>query len=273
MPRKIGVLVFAIVVFAASFLVEWAGTGGLDEPLDLSDSRVIAASQHLEQTIDSTSEAGGRSLLSAWLTEDADGYRVNLGYKTQTGYWLTTVQFDKSGAFVSKQAKMWTGMLAPIFLRRLSYIFAALWPVVAFIWPHFFAVKCPDCPSSFFSPALTEVQESYVYSGGFDKDGHDLSPIVRRDYVCPKCGYRRITYRVDPRHSGWSGKTRPIRLSMASGLYLNPKELDWYEKVVGQYLAAHEGGKALRFPTYDDWKAFYDEIKATEREERSGSPA
>jgi len=273
MPRKIGVLIFAVVVFAASFLVQWAGTGGLDEPLDLSDSRVIAATQHMKQPISATSATDGRSLLNAWLTEDGGGYKVNLGYKSSTGYWLTTVQFDQGGGFVREQTKLWTGALAPIYLRRLSYIFAALWPIAAFVWPQFFAVKCPDCPSSFFSPAVTEVQESYVYGGGFDKDGHDLSPIVRRDYVCPKCGYRKITYRVDPRHSGGSGRTRPLKQSMAVGLNLNPKELDWYEKVVAQYLKAHEGGKGLRFPTYDEWKAFFDELKANEREERSGAPA
>ncbi|MGE5578936.1 MAG: hypothetical protein ACM3WU_02730 [Bacillota bacterium] len=273
MPRKIGILVFAIVVFAASFAVEWAGTGGLGEPLDLSDSRVTAASQHLKQPISATSEAGGRTLLNAWLTEANGGYKVNLGYKSPTGYWLTTVQFDEGGSFVKEQTKLWSGKALPAYLRRLSYIFAALWPIVAFVWPHFFAVKCPDCRSSFFSPILAEVQEATVYGGGFDKDGHDLSPIVRRDYVCPKCGYRKITYHVDPRHSGGSGKTRPIKQSMAAGLDLNPKELDWYEKVVGKYLTDHEGGKGLRFPTYDDWKAFFDELKATEREERSGAPA
>ncbi len=74
MPRKIGVLVFAIVVFAASFLVEWAGTGGLDEPLDLSDSRVIAASQHLEQTIDSNIR--GRRTFSAKCMADGRRRRI-----------------------------------------------------------------------------------------------------------------------------------------------------------------------------------------------------
>ncbi len=65
--------------------------------------------------------------------------------------------------------------------------------------------------------------------------------------MCPKCDTAGSPIAFDPRHSGWSGKTSRSDV-MASGLYLNPKELDWYEKVVGQYLAAHEGGKALRFP-------------------------
>jgi len=52
---------------------------------------------------------------------------------------------------------------------------------------------------------------------------------------------------------------------------LNPKEFSWYDKIINKYLVDHEGGKDLRFPTYGDWKSFFDELKASEHEERSNA--
>ena len=263
MPRKIGVVVFAAFVLASSYVVGWFGTGGSATPLELTDSRVEAATQFLTPNVSSY-----RTLMKAWTRETPSGFEVSVGYRTGTGLWLTTAEFDSAGVAISDQTKTWTGMLLPGYLRTLSYIFFFLWPITAFVAPHFFAVKCPDCPGNFFNPALTEVEESTVYGGGYDQDGHDLSAIARRDYVCSRCGYRKITFYSDPPHSGGFGRARPITHSLSAGMNLNPKEMDWYEKVVGKYLSDHKGGKDLRFPTYEDWKAFLDELKASEREER-----
>lgn len=269
MPRKFGVLVFAAFVLASSFVVEWAGTGGLAERLDLSDTRVIAASAYLRDPVPEGQSASYRTIVSAWVRDTSNGNQVSVGYKTGTGYWLTTVEFDSQGTFISNRTQMWSGIRMPGYLRLLSYIFFALWPIVAYVAPHLFAVKCPDCPSSFTNPALTKVEESMIYAGGVDVEGHILSPIVRRDYVCPTCGWRKITFYSEPRHTeGW--RARPIGIATPVGMDLNPKELDWYEKVLGRYLSEHQGGKDLRFPTYEDWRAFFQELKNSEREERTG---
>lgn len=90
---------------------------------------------------------------------------------------------------------------------------------------------------------------------------------VRRACVCPRCGYRKITYYVNPPRSGWLF-AGPIKRWTGIGLRLNIKEIEWYDRVLERYLTSREAGTFLRFKTVDEWQAFYDELKASEREER-----
>ncbi len=145
MPRKLGVLLFAVVLLAASYPVGWAWTGGFSTALDPQDSRVLAAI------------AGARDPVveKAWMKEAGGGYEVSAGYRTATGYWLTTVRLDAGGNVLSDSTRMWTGKLFPVYLRRLSAVFAVLWVFAAFVAPHVFGVKCPDCPKSFVSSMLS----------------------------------------------------------------------------------------------------------------------
>lgn len=270
MPRKLGVLAFATVLLLASITLRWYGTGGTGDRLDLSDPKVAAALQYLEDRPSDAVLADSGTPLQAWLSgagSGGSGYTVNVAVRLYGNPWLVSVQFDSAGSVQDANVRMWGGTLFPDYLRNISIIFFILWPLVAFIMPNLFGVKCPDCPQSFFNPPVTRVEETTVYGGGFDKDGYDLSEIVRRDYVCPRCGYRKITFYIPGRHSGglWAA---PLKRWIGIGPLLNPKEYAWYDGLLNKYFTEHEGGRGLRFPTYDDWKTFYDELKASEREER-----
>lgn len=272
MPRKMGVLAFAVLLLLASFAIRWYSAGGASERLQLSDARVAAALQYLSTQSASADLVRSGTFLQAWVSGADKGYRVNVALEMNGSPWLAWVLFDGGGSAASGDVRMWSGMLFPNYLRNISVVFFVLWALAAFVVPHVFGVKCPDCRKSFISPPLTEVQESTVYGGGFDKDGFDLQEIVRRDYVCPRCGYRKITFYIPGAHTGTLGAS-PLKRWTGVGMALNIKETEWYDRILSKYLSDHEGGRGLRFATYDDWKAFYDELKASEREERPAAHA
>lgn len=269
MPRKMGVLLFAILLLLASFAARWYSTGGVSGRLDVSDARVVAALHYLSTKSASADLARSGTLLRAWVSGEEAGYQVYVALDSNDSPWLTWVSFDGNDVPVSSGFRMWTGMLFPYHLRNLSIVFFILWILAAFVAPHVFGVKCPDCPQNFIAPPLTEVQEFKVYGGGFDKDGFDLQEIVRRDYVCPCCGYRKITYYVPGSHSGGGGfRISPLKRWTGIGMVLNVKEIERYDRVLNKHLSDLESGSGHRFRTHEDWKTFYDELKASEREER-----
>lgn len=262
-----GVLAFAVFLLVASFAARWYGTGGTAERLDLTDPRVAVALQYTGTQSSNADLVRSGTRLEAWLSRTDAGYKVNVAIDMNGHPWLASVQFTASGSAVSGEVRMWGGMLFPNYLRNISIVFFVLWVLAAFVAPHVFGVKCPDCPPSLIAPPLTQVEESTVYGGGFDQAGDDLQEIVRRDYVCPRCGYRKITFYVPGQHTGglWAA---PLKRWTGAGLALNPKEYEWYDRILNKWVSDHETGRGLRFRTYDDWKAFYDELKASEREEK-----
>jgi hypothetical protein len=270
MPRKMGVLAFASALLFASLVTRWYGTGGAGQQLDLSGGQVAEALAYLEKDSSGVTLVRSGQLQKAWLAPARGGYKVNVGVYLDENPWLASVSFDDGGVPTEASVRLWSGVLFSTYLRNIAFAFFILWVLAAFVAPHVFGVKCPDCPHSLISPALTQVQEFTVYPGGVDASGYELAPIIRRDYVCPRCGYRKVTYFAESQHSGGfsaagiPGLGRPSR----AVLMLNPKELAWYDKVMEKWFDDH--GKKARFRTHEDWRAFYDEMKASEREERGG---
>ncbi|MGI6631891.1 MAG: hypothetical protein ACOX5M_02480 [Bacillota bacterium] len=268
MPRKLGVLAFSVFLLLASFAARWYGTGGTDERLQIADPRVVATLDYLSRQSASKDILSDGTVIQAWASGADGGYDVNIALDAKGTLWLAWVRFDAGDSPVSSGFRLWSGMLFPNLLRNLSIVFFALWILAEFVAPHIIGVKCPDCPPNLVFPPLTEAHEVTVYPGGFTSDGNDLREIVRRDYICPRCGYRKITYYLVMPHSGHF-KTGLLRRWTGVGQLLNPKELDWYDRVLNKNLADREAAMGLRFPTYDEWKRFYDELKASEREERN----
>lgn len=267
MPRKMGVLAFSILLFLASLGFRWYVDGRWSAHLNETHPRVMAALQYLSSHSASANLIRSGSFMRAWGSETRDGYQVFVAVELGSNPYLAFVRFDSGGSPATGGHRLWTEAQMPRFFLYLSIGFFVLWVLAAFVAPHVFGVKCPDCPQSFISPVLTEVKEATVYPRGFARDGSELNEIVRRDYVCPRCGYTKITYYVAAPHSGgfWA---RPIRHWTGIGMYLNIKETEWYDRVLNRYLSSREAGQYLTFPTWDEWKAFYDELKASEREER-----
>ncbi len=268
MFRKMGVLAFASVLLLASLVARWYGTGGTGQQIDLFGGQVAKALTYLENDSSSVTLVRTGQRQKAWLSPASGGYKVNVGILLDGNPWLASVSFDEGGMPTKGSVRLWGGTLFPDYLRNISCAFFVLWAFAAFVAPHIFGVKCPDCPQSFISPALTEVQEVTVYAGGFDTAGNELSPIIRRDYVCPRCGYRKVTYFAEGQHSGgfWVDRIPGLARPSRAVLMLNPKELDWYDRVIEKWFDDHE--KKARFRSHQDWRAFYDELKASEREER-----
>ena len=266
MPRKLGVLAFACGLLAMSYVVGWYGTGGAAPQLSLASPDVRAALAYFGDDSWSSGIVQSAELKKAWLSVSVSGHKVNVGMVVGGRPYLGSVSFDAGGTPIGGSLKWWAGALMPEYLRPIAYGFFVLWALAAFVAPHVFGVKCPDCPQSFISPVLTEVQEKTMYPGGVDASGFELPGIIRRDFVCPRCGYRKVTYATLPMHSGglrmnMPGFGRPSRAT----LLLNPKELDWYERVMEKWYDEH--AKTTRFKTLEDWDNFYNELKATERED------
>jgi hypothetical protein len=89
-----------------------------------------------------------------------------------------------------------------------------------------------------------------------------MDPVARRDFVCDRCGYRQVTYFVPlDRNPGKMRRTAlPPSLPTVGQDDVLQEILDrWWEN----------NPKRARFHNQGEWLAFYDELKASEHEERS----
>lgn len=138
-------------------------------------------------------------------------------------------------------------------LRNIGMVLIFLWMLLGVVMPLYSWRRCPYCPGGTLSPVYLKVVESTVYPGGMDDSGYPLPPIVRRDYVCPGCGYRRVTYRH------LRSSARPVYGPYASiRVPTHPKDLgNWWDT----------NRERAKFHTYQEWLAYYNELKDTEREE------
>lgn len=269
--RHFGTLALGVALAVVAITLQWFGAGGLQQRLPVEDPRVSAAWQYVISSRAAPRAVERCQLQKAWLVPKGHGYLVNIGVKESSKYsYRYSVVFDENSTPVSVDADFWAGSMFPRYLRLMSASVLAIWFARSFIAPHF-AVKCPDCPPSLVNPPVAVLKETVVYPGGFDAEGYSLAPIVRKDYVCPRCRYIKTTYVVP-------GEYRPARAwktaFYASGArferIVSPQgyvgELDWYQKVLDNWHARNP--KITRFKTYDEWKAYWDELKASEHEER-----
>jgi hypothetical protein len=123
-----------------------------------------------------------------------------------------------------------------------------------------FGLKCPDCTNRFFLPTLTHAHDRTVYAGGMDDAGFGLAPVVEKAYVCPNCGYRKITYCVPGDWRAWLFDRRTLLPRLSPNLF------DAYDRLLDKW--ERERRAYARFHTYEEWKQYFDGLKATEREER-----
>jgi len=158
----------------------------------------------------------------------------------------------------------------PGLLTILVVGLVVLWATVRYLAP-MAGAKCPNCSRSWLFPVNCVTSEVEVYHGGFDDAGDTLPPIIERTYSCPRCGYKRVRYAVIGSHGAASkhgtggGAAYTRREAVDPMISLNPKELDWYQKIQEQN--ARTQSKTARFHSYDEWKAFLDGLKMKEREE------
>lgn len=260
-------LIAALLFFVGSFVVQYYGAGGGAQQLDTGDPRVVSSLEYLSKdsvtrTIASSASSG--ELIKAWRSPLASGYKVNIATRFSKENWLATVIFDEDGRPLSGTVNLWSGAIFPLYLRMMAAALVCAW-TFGLIAAHLWRVTCPHCFPSFWSPPVCDIEESCVFPGGFDESGYSLLPIVRRDYVCQHCGYRKTMFFSPGEYRG--GVIFP-GLARASAGLLNPKEDEWYTRVVEKWFTSRTS--QIRFRTHHEWKAFYDELKASEREEMPG---
>ena len=258
-----GILILAVVLVLASYPMQWYGTGGTGTSIALDDYRVGAALSSLGE------ESWNKRLLTqgelnrAWVSSENRGYKVNLTIILDNNPWRASVAFSSDNTPLENSTGLAGGVLLPLYVKRLGFALAFLWLTMGFLVPRVFGRKCPDCLQSFWNPVLLEPQESVVYTGGFDDEGDSLSQIARRDYVCPRCDYRRITYFIPSENR--PGKVfRTLRSPNWLITSINQDEIA--QKILDKWF--EDNAKKTRFHNPSEWRAFYDELKATEREER-----
>ncbi len=212
-------LLAVIALYAVSFPIAYYWTGGA-QALDLSDPR------------------------------------VNIAIQVGNYSWLAKVTYTKDGQPIFGSMNLWSGKLFPIYLRNTASALLGLW-LFTFLAPHLSGLKCPYCSSNFLYPSLCNIEEATVYSGGFDYRGDSLPPIVRQDIVCPRCGYRKITYAVP-------GSYRPGTMFrwVIGARSSTMGELDMYQHILDQWHSRPSHGQCR---DYAEWKAFYDALKRSER--------
>jgi len=116
--------------------------------------------------------------------------------------------------------------------------------------------KCPNCSPGLFSPAKFLTTEKEIYHGGFDDAGESLPPIIERTDSCPQCSYKKVRYAVIGSHGfaskhGTGGAAAHTRYGAEDPMItLNPKELDWYQKVQKQNERTQL--KTARFHSYNE---------------------
>lgn len=256
------VLIIGLLLVLVSYVLGWYAAGGNNARLAFDDYRVEASLEYLAEDSHQSMLATAGRLQSAWLSADSRGYRVNLRIDYNDFPWLATVVFAEDASPLGYIVKMTGGL--PSFLRRLGLAMVALWLVAGHILPRLLLPKCPDCLRSFLRPHYLEPVETYVYPGGFDDDGDSLPPIIRVDHVCPECGFRRVTYRTDAEY-----RVGKIFRSVMTSRPMSLKHEMFVESVLDKFWETHP--KKTRFHNQEEWRAFYDELKASEHEGRGRS--
>ncbi len=263
-PRlRLCLVVLALVALSAGVLARQLSFQGRDA-LNQDDRRVAAALEYLRKDSSTDSFISRSKMLGAWLIAAERGYQVEVGLEDDGGYaLLLTVTFDESGRPVDEGSRPWTARSLPGYFGRVAISLAVLLPLCGKLLPYVFGAKCPDCTGSAFLPRLLRVEDTIVYNGGWDAEGSDLPPIVKREFICRSCGYRKVTYRV----GHWAyGSPWPF-----SGLWgyvprVSPALADKIEAARERWLETLK--KKARFKNYDEWKAYFDELKQSEHEQR-----
>lgn len=254
-----GILVLGLLMILASTTLVWYVGGGAGTPLTLDDPKVQAAKTALMDDIYDRDLVRDGTIEKAWLGGGANGYSVHLITRLRGYPWHVIVVFSSDGAPLEHSSRLADGLSH--FLQNAGIALIAFWFVAAQLLPRVFWPKCPDCPATLMKPLYLETTESSVYTGGFDDDNVALPPIMRRDQVCPQCGYHRVTYFV-PSHTRAGAIMRPFIL-------IGPLPRHQGEKVMRMldewFL---NNPKRTRFHNIQEWRAYYDELKASEREER-----
>lgn len=241
----------------------------MSEKLSSDDPRVAAAWEYAARSHIHKRTLDKGELLKAWLRPNETGFDVHMGVRTSSDLrYLFIVTFDSTGSPVSMKADFWRGTTFPRFLGVMSASMFTIWFVASFVAPQF-AVKCPDCPPSLLRPPVTAVNDTTVYSGGYDQEGHVLPPIIRRDFICPRCHYTKVTYYVPGDYRpGYVFRTLGPSGRLSHFLWTDGPvtEMEWYQKALDRW--HEENAKKARFKTADDWRAFWESLKASEHEER-----
>lgn len=238
------------------------------ESLSSDDPRLLAALTHLSE-ISSVSHILSRGKVErTWLKREGTHYSVFIGVTSPEQFkWLLSVRFDLQGRVVSDSVEPWTQQMVPEFLLGLLYTLVLAVIVLFKIMPYVAGIKCPDCIGPLFLPTLTRAHDQTVYGGGFDRQGHSLPPIIRRSFVCPGCGYKKITHRIPEGYRGTVLDTRFLDTRAWSSHGLPVPLLERVEQLLEDY--EKRDAEQLRFPTYDDWKRYFDGLRAEDREEHS----
>lgn len=264
--RRYGILIFAVMLICCSFGLRWYSTGGGKEVLDSSDPRVAAALEFAKEEPGSRYTASYGTFMKAWQSgKPAPGeeFKINIGLEYNNHLWLVSVVFDANGQAIGSTSKGWAGISISNFLRIMGTVLSLVWFGWAFIVP-LFGVKCPDCSTNPLLPVVTDIKDRTVFAGGLDVEGYSLSPIVERSYVCPKCGYTKVRY-VLP----YSYRPAAVRDIMD----LRPSGWDLWKRFPMERMLdrrREERANLATFKTFDEWKAFYEQLKLKEGEERRG---
>jgi len=255
------VAVIAVLVLGAISVARYYSTPARQE-LSQDDPRVAAVLENLR--LDSTTGwLISRSVVrGVWMVSDGTGYRVEIGLQDKGYWWMLSVTFDKDGRPVARSAESWTSRSLPEFFGRVALTLLILLPLAGKIIPYTFGVKCPDCTSNAFLPTLTRAKDTVVYNGGYDATGDDLAAIVKREYICPACGYRKITYRIPE----WYRPTGPLTVLRHSVMRVNPAMAETLDNLMDTWEEYVK--RKARFKNYEEWRAYFEELKQSEREER-----
>lgn len=258
MKGKWIIFIIGFLFVVTSYAVEWKTTGWPGKSIALDDQRVTATLEVVAAAPRSriTPEIG--NVKRAWLSNDDRGYRVNLIIDGYGWPWYASTVFSSTAAPIEHNLVPLGGV--PRGFRGIGVTLLSLWLVFGHLVPLICRERCPYCPGAVRRPVYIDIEEISVYPGGTDDDGYPLPPIVRRDYVCPQCGYRRVTYRClspspTPAYGPFASSAPPF------GRSIRPLALsdDWLMTMK----------KQAAFHTFEEWKAYYNELKALEREERS----
>ena len=261
MKGKSGILVLGLLLVLLSYLLQWYGEGGNATQLALDDERVNASLDYLAADDWNRTIATDGEVQRTWVSADSRGHKVSLIVALNGYPWRASVLFSQDGMPLETAVQLSGGL--PLYTRRVGVALAAFWLVAGVLGPRIFGRKCPFCPGSFLRPVYLKTEEMLVYPGGFDDNSDSLSPIVRRDFVCQQCGYRRVTYCIPT--TSRPGKVFRFPLIVA---HATPKQTETYQKMLDQWFV--DNPRTTRFHTQDEWRTFYDELKASEHEQRPG---
>ena len=255
------VTVIAVLVLGAGLVARYH-SAPRREALSESDPRVAAALEYLHPDT-ATGWLVSRSVMrGAWLVRDGSGYRVEIGLQDDGYWWMLSVTFDEQGLPVAESSEPWTSRSVPTFLGRVALALLVLIPVAGKVIPYTFGVKCPDCTSSAFLPTLTRARDSVLYNGGYDAQGDDLPAIVKREFTCPSCGYRKVTYRIPE----WYRPTGPVGVLRHTATRVNPAMAEKLDVLMDEWEETVK--RSARFKNYQEWRVYFEELKQSEREER-----